>query len=277
MYFFSLLTVLIVCLLIRWSVPMWRGCERRPLAYYSNEVYCLMVTSNTAHRRPYCRLSVRNFFEQSYPTKRLIIVNLSDSPILTEQERTDDRVLEVRVKRNGLSLGAIRNVSLEFVPPHAWWTLWDDDDWRSRDYLERLRSWSQGYDFLMIQNRIEYNTTNGFAYVLTLRSGLMSFFAKRLPELRYDDLDRKEDVLVKRTAEATLRCKAIDNPAEMYIRMVHGMNTSPYVNNSKDTLRDTSHHKEYFERSLSEQESLYMRKILSSKYKHVAPLRGPLR
>lgn len=231
-------------------------------------VYCLMVTSNDSHRRPFCKASVRNFNEQTYAQKRLIILNLSDTSILSDS--TDD-ILEVFVERNGLSLGELRNMSLELVPPNAWWTLWDDDDWRCSDYLARFVEWSKGYDFLMIQNRIEYNTQTKFAYVLTLRTGLMSFFSKRHPLLRYEHVNTKEDVVVKETALRTLKTRIVDNPSEMYVRMVHGKNTSPYANAQKNSVRETQGHKVYFERELRKEERAYLRKILSTNYKHVHP------
>jgi hypothetical protein len=227
-----------------------------------------MVTSNDPHRRPFCKLSIRNFKEQSHPHKRLIVLNLSNVPIVSKADSTNDSILEVFVKQNDMTLGEIRNLSLELVPPNAWWTLWDDDDWRSSDYISQLVRWSHGYDFVMIQNRIEYNITNGFAYALTLRSGLMSFFSRRHPLLRYEHVNTKEDVMVKQTALQQFKTRVVNNPSEMYIRMIHGKNTSPFVDASKNTVRDTRSHKVYFERELRGGERAYLRKILSTKYKH---------
>jgi len=276
MYFFWIITLIVFCVLIllRFVGARMRNVEVKKIlleeqSYTPHEVYCLMVTSNDEHRRPYCKVSVQNFLEQTYSRKHLIIVNLSEDPILSKDQRKDDRLLEVFVKRNDLSLGAIRNISLELVPPNAWWTLWDDDDWRIDTYLQKFVDWSKGYDFVMIQNRIEFNTLNGYNYVLTLRSGLMSFFAKRIPNLRYENLNTKEDVLVKTTALNQLRCNIVDNAPTLYVRMIHTTNTSPYANSSKKSLKDTSKHKDYFERNLQTNEWHYLDKILSTKYKYV--------
>lgn len=276
MYFFWIIILIVFGAIIGVRLT---GAKRRTLevkkllldeqSYIPHEVYCLMVTSNDEHRKPYGRVSVQNFLEQTYSRKHLVIVNLSEDPILSKEQRGDDRLLEVFVKRNGLSLGTIRNISLELVPPNAWWTLWDDDDWRIDSYLQKLVDWSKGYDFVMIQNRIEFNTLNGYNYVLTLRSGLMSFFAKRIPALRYENLNTKEDVLIKSTALKELRCNIVDNAPTLYLRMIHNTNTSPYVNLSKNSLRDTSKHKDYFERDLQTNEWNYLDKILSTKYKYV--------
>lgn len=259
--------LVILCLLICLSnIPLHR------LPSFSSEtdrnVYCLMVTSNDPHRRPFCKLSIRNFKEQSHPHKRLIVMNLSDVPIVSKVDSADDSILEVFLKQNNLTLGEIRNLSLELVPPNAWWTLWDDDDWRSSDYISQLVSWSHGYDFVMIQNRIEYNITNGFAYTLTLRTGLMSFFSRRHPLLRYEHVNTKEDVIVKQTALRHFKTRVVNNPSHMYIRLIHGKNTSPFVDARKNTVRDTRSHKVYFERELRDGERAYLRKILSTKYKH---------
>ena len=267
MFLFSIFLILIsLCIIFRHLSRRLIKPNNSFEASHGNTVYCLMVTSNDSHRRPFCKASVRNFDQQLYREKRLIIINLSNTSILTDSR---DDILEVFVKRNGLSLGELRNMSLEMVPPNAWWTLWDDDDWRSTDYLSRLMDWSKGYDFLMIQNRIEYNTKTNFAYALTLRSGLMSFFSKKHPLLRYEHVNTKEDVIVKETALRSLKTRIVDNPSEMYIRMVHGKNTSPYVNAKKQSVRDTQRNKVYFERDLKKQEGEYLRKILSTNYKHV--------
>jgi hypothetical protein len=275
MYFFWIIVLIVFgAIIVRFRGARTRSLEVQKLlldeqSYKPHEVYCLMVTSNDEHRSPYCRVSVQNFLEQTYSRKHLVIVNLSEDPILSKEQRGDDRLLEVFFERNGLSLGAIRNISLELVPPNAWWTLWDDDDWRIDSYLQRLVDWSKGFDFVMIQNRIEFNTLNGYSYVLTLRSGLMSFFAKRIPTLRYEDLNTKEDVLVKNTALKELRCNIVDNAPALYVRMIHTTNTSPYANPSKKSLKDTSKNKNYFERNLRTDEWAYLDKILSAKYKYV--------
>mgnify|MGYP001248267730 CR=1 FL=1 len=49
--------------------------------------------------------------------------------------KDDDRILEVFIDNEEIKLGTLRNIALQFVPPNAIWTTWDDDDWRHPNYI----------------------------------------------------------------------------------------------------------------------------------------------
>ena len=220
-------------------------------------VYCLMITGYSPARLPYARASVRNFLDQSYPNKHLVVVNQSaDGVVLTEDENTRDNMIEFFVDIREKTLGELRNISLQFVPPDAVWTTWDDDDWRAPEYLHTMVDAMQkrGTDFLMFMHRVEYNRTNGHAFRLTLRSGLMTFFARQHPALRYAHVDTSEDRSLKEYARAHLNPRVLDNDPKLYVRLIHDDNTSVYVDQHRARIRDTSKNKDFFENELDDSE-----------------------
>ena len=231
-------------------------------------MYCLMVTGHKPSRIPYAKKSVHNFLNQTYENKHLVVLNQGADAVLSDDEHLRDNMLEVFVDNRGKTLGEIRNMSLQFVPPNAIWTTWDDDDWRAPVYLATMERTMRdnGSDFLMFQNRVEYNLLNGFAFRLTLRSGLMTFFARNRPDLQYAHSATSEDRPLKDYARRHLKTHLMDNDPKLYVRLVHGDNTSVYVDKHKHLLRDTTKNKDFFEQALSDEEKAFVSNIISGYY-----------
>lgn len=233
----------------------------------STPVYCLMVTGYSDKRRPFALRSISNFREQRYQNKHLIVLNQSKRKLLN-REHDFENILEFYVDNEGKTLGNLRNISLQFVPPNAIWTTWDDDDWRHSAYLSIMmrEMRTTGTEFLMPRNRIEYNLVNKFAYKSTLKTGFMTFFSKYNENLRYADVSTSEDANVKEYALKNLRYATYDNDAALYIRFVHDDNTSVYVDGKKQDVRDTSRNKVYFETKLNKKERDFVNNIISKYY-----------
>jgi hypothetical protein len=232
----------------------------------SKHVYCLMVTGYSDKRKPFALQSISNFNEQKYQNKRLIIINQSKEKLI---KKNDENILEVYIDNENKTLGNIRNISLQFVPPDAIWTTWDDDDWRHPMYLSTMMKamYDDNLDFLMLANRIEYNMNNKFSFKSSLKTGFMHFFSKYNENLQYDDVQTSEDVTVKQYAIDNLKYKALDNDSRLYIRFVHGDNTSVYVNENKDYIKDTSRNQIYFENKLNKKERSFVNNIIFKYYK----------
>jgi hypothetical protein len=223
-----------------------------------------MITGYQEDRKPFASVSVQNFHEQSYQNKHLIIFNQSKTSVV-DGER--DNVLELFI--DTMVLGKLRNMALEFVPPNAIWTSWDDDDYRHPSYLETFMTiftQNNTIDFLLFQNRLEYNFKTKFAFKMTLKSGFMTFFSKRINRLKYDEISSMEDVIVKKTALENYNYVVINNDPRLYLRFTHGSNTSKYVNPNKNSLKDTREHKDYFEKDVNSTERKYIAEILSNYY-----------
>lgn len=241
-----------------------RACRSRQPR--DTKVHCLMVTRNLPKRRAYIDASLRNFHDQTLARKHLVIVNQSDTPV---SSAPSDAVTEIMLPSDHtLSLGQVRNLSLEFVPIGALWTTWDDDDWRHETYLEKLvDALLEGrLDVVTIGDRLEYNAMTRFAHVATLTTGFMTFLATNHPRLRYGNADTLEDVPLKKYATSRLRFQTLRLSPTMYLRFSHGDNTSPYVNRRKRGLQDTHRNVSYFERSLTRGERAYLSDTLRAQY-----------
>lgn len=219
-------------------------------------VYCVMVTHDV--REQYMLHSVQNFKEQDYTNKRLIIVSETriQHPLLN-----DPRILQVPVQRKGsnVSLGKLRNIAFELIPERALFTVWDDDDIRSTDYISTLKSNLGDNDFLMFSKRIEYNSNTNFAWIMELKPGFVLFFGRKLDMIKYDNVNVNEDVHLRHVIKTRYKSKVIDNDPKLYIRISHDNNTSRLVNNRKTNLKDTASNRLYFEHQISEADQEYTR------------------
>ncbi len=230
-------------------------------------VYCLMVTGYNDKRRDFARVSIQNFKEQTYKNKHLIILNQSKNKLIKNDEK--ENILEMYIDNTDKTLGELRNISLQFVPPNAIWTTWDDDDWRHPIYISRMinEMRKRNTDFLMFTNRLEYNLNNQFAFRMSLQSGLMTFFSKYNQNIQYEHKSTSEDVKVKSYAINELKTHIYDNDAKMYIRLIHDNNTSVFVEPDKSDVKNTKNNKMYFENKLNKKEKSFIDNIISKYYK----------
>jgi hypothetical protein len=203
-------------------------------------INCLMITGKTDQRIEYARHALQNFQEQTYPYKRLVILNHNTIHRVLESTWTSwpQDVYEFMIDKDAesLTLGSLRNISLELVGHDDLWTVWDDDDWRSSSYLSTLyeaMSPLKGDVCVAFQNRMEYNVNTGFVWRSKLRSGFPHVLAKFDRRVRYLDKDTMEDLNLITDYAKYGRVVIIDNDPSMYIRLVHGTNTSSYVNPHK--------------------------------------------
>jgi hypothetical protein len=209
---------------------------------HTTPIYCLMITGKDDRRRRFASTSVTNFKLQSYTNKYLIIVNEGSTSCLNDEQNNDDSILELHVQKS--SLGELRNIALSLVPHNAIWTTWDDDDWRSTDYLLILKRMLQKHDkkYLMFCNRLDHNLLTNFTYRVNIPTGTYIFFAYKDPHILYDHLDTKEDIVVKRhfidNKESLVMFE--NNDPKIYVRFIHDNNTSLFVDKNKRSVSSNS-------------------------------------
>ena len=203
-------------------------------------IYALMITGKDDKRIGFAKKAVMNFDNQDYPNKKLIIVNHHPDPQMKVLSEEKNDCLEIRMKKE--SLGHLRNVSLEFVPMNAYWTIWDDDDWRPKDYLSTLfrMIFEKQVDGVTYTTRYEHNLKTGFSWKMTSMKGYPTILCKQNPLIRYKDVDTMEDVdLIDDIRKIGLKVFIYHNAdrPDLYVRLVHGNNSSLYINHLKTNVR----------------------------------------
>ena len=207
------------------------------------QVYAIMVTGKTNERMRFARMAIQNFKDQTYPNKKLIILNHHPSHVLVHAP--DPNILEVRIDKTPmLTLGGLRNMALNMVPIDALWTPWDDDDLRAPHFLAYLVKHLRHEDYAVsFANRLEVNLTNGFVWGVTLRGqGTVHILSRAYDRrINYLDKDTMEDVnLYKDITRYGHTIRVItDNDPALYVRTVHGDNTSLYVDKDKSVVKYT--------------------------------------
>lgn len=228
-------------------------------------VYGIMITGKDDDRIAIASVSCRNFFEQDYTgTKRLIIINHHTSSV---QAHSNKDVVQIFVDRKKNSLGAMRNIALELVPTNALWTTWDDDDYRSPDYLWKLYRCMNNNNAAAATfiNRYEFNSNTDTAWRMTLQSGFVTMLCKKIPGYYYLNKDSLEDINLKDFYSRQSGGIAIykNKPDElMYIRLIHKNNTSLYVEPNKVAPANTSSKSDYMESHITEQEKQYISQLM---------------
>jgi hypothetical protein len=205
-------------------------------------IYCIMSTGKSKQRIHFAKVAVTNFLRQTVQNKYLIIVNESRHHRVLNSDQHHPNIIEL-FNVNKFTLGGKKNFALELVPFGSIWTTWDDDDWRSDDYLaimtEQLLQ-HPNKKFLMFVNRLEHNLNTDFTWRFSLLNGTYIFFCFKLPEplLQFDDLNNKEDVAIKKYLLAHPdQVHLYDNERfDVYIRFSHLENTSSFVDKTKKHL-----------------------------------------
>ena len=230
----------------------------------SETIYCVMVTGKV-YRTKFAEVSIKNFKQQTHQDKKLIIIN-EGKKITTSP---DSDILEICIsnrKKKGMTLGDMRNLAFEFIPEGALWTLWDDDDWRSDDYLSYLYGRLGNNDYVFFTKRIEHNLNTNFTWVMELKSGFVIMFGRKNWRLKYDNVEYNEDILLKKMIKEQMKYIIIDNNPMIYIRFVHNTNTSVIANKKKYEIKDTRDNKLYFEYDATRDIVDYVKLVITKNY-----------
>lgn len=208
-------------------------------------IYGIMITGKDTERINLARLSVTNFLEQKCNNSlHLIIIN--HHPHLKVMQYHHPNVIEIKLVKNDITLGEMRNIALSFIKKGELWTTWDDDDYRPIDYIKTL------YDIMIKQNvsavtftdRYDFNANNNFIWRTHLSAGFVTILARK-NNFSYLNLNSMEDVKIR---EAYPDLYIYDNKDKlMYLRLVHKNNTSIYVDPTKKDIKvtNTEDYKEY--------------------------------
>lgn len=195
-------------------------------------ITCVMITANRAEL---ARAAIANFREQTHRHKHLLVINHGAGADIADPGSMFN-VTEVRVDKGALTLGDLRNMALELVPYNGLFCVWDDDDHRAPGFLGTLYGAmvDADADAVCFSHRLEYNMATRFAWRTFLRPGFVHVLARKDHRVRYLSKDSMEDVELLATMRAVYRVHTlVDNDPRMYVRLVHGANTSEYVDAGK--------------------------------------------
>lgn len=265
-------TAMFLLLIVYFSLIVSRSPPPEPFKEKKDgdeTIYCVMVTKHD--RREFMLHSVRNFKEQDYQNKRLVIISESKE---VHPTLNDERILQMPVSRgSGVTLGALRNIAFSAIPERALFTVWDDDDVRSTDYLSTLKGELGKNDFIMFTKRIEYNMNTDFSFVMELKPGFVLYFGRKYKDIEYEDVNVNEDVQLRETIKAKYKTKVFENDPKLYIRVVHSDNTSLLVNEGKKKVRDTGSNSMYFEHEINQDDVEYTRERIAGMNSYINQIR----
>ena len=185
-------------------------------------IYAFMITGKDPVRLPLAQMAVNSFAQQSYPNKKLVIVD--DGGFEFDLDGLDAE--HVRVER-GMTLGELRNVSLDAVPDGAVWVQWDDDDWRDPTCIAEQYDQLGDAGAVVLKNQIQFLVRAGRSWVVTRKSGIEGTIMARKNHVRYPPMKRSEDSVFRDRMKRAVKWRVWDNPAWQYIRLIHGANTWP--------------------------------------------------
>jgi len=203
-------------------------------------VYAIMITGKNTDRIKFARTAVKNFENQDYLKKKLIIINHHPT-LKVLNDNKNNSIVEITVEKTDTTLGDLRNMALELVPMDATWTPWDDDDLRSHDFLRTMIKHLSPKDYAVtFCNRFEINMKNGYVWGVSLKQkGTVHLVSRAFDKrIKYLSKDSMEDVQLIDDIHLNGHTihKIEDNDPKMYIRTVHGDNTSLYVDPHKHDI-----------------------------------------
>jgi glycosyltransferase involved in cell wall biosynthesis len=190
----------------------------------SETIYALMITGKDAYHHKLALKSIRSFKEQTYKNKVLIIVNDGE---FTYANPEISNIKEIKVPKQN-TLGDLRNISLEAIPEGAVWIQWDDDDWhhptRMAEQYQFMKKNNLGAVCLVQQ--LQYSSKLNSAWIMHSYEGIAgTMVARSNKNVRYSSKIRGEDTDFFYSTRKNMKLGAMNNPPELYVRLIHGNNT----------------------------------------------------
>lgn len=191
-------------------------------------VHAMMITGKCPERIPMARVAAECFLRQTYPDRRLLIVNHGDEPLRVQvRQNPGDRYVgcdEVMVTRRELpTLGDLRNRALDLCLSGLVCT-WDDDDWMADDYMATMVSAYRLGCIVLMRRQLRHDLEANTSFIKQATDGHCGqvLYAAGT-RYRYPSLDRHEDSVFAEQF-GVRRILLVNDPA-IYVRIFHGHNT----------------------------------------------------
>lgn len=189
-------------------------------------ISCLCVTKNSAE---FLNRAVTCFKAQTYPNKELIIVYKSDqAETKSFLSGIKDKNIHSFDAETGLSLGQLRNISIDHCNGQ-YFCQWDDDDWyHSERLMAQFNALRENYHpVCMLTNLLMYDESHQQAYLSGFRLWEGSIMCRKdllTDRIRYPSITGKEDSVFAGELLSYSRVYPLVS-ASLYIYIYHGGNT----------------------------------------------------
>jgi len=191
----------------------------------------VLVTGKTPERYPLARKSVDAWLSQDYPGPRgLIVINDHPSTYLFENASTPKDVVEVK-PHDRLSLGKLRNLGIQAAAGYADYLIqWDDDDYSAPSRLRYQVENTPAGAASIFRYEIHCDLITGEAFANDGKQIRCGGFPGTMlwpvsAEARFQDKGKAEDTEFVLALKKELPVKVLENPAKLYTRLYHGLNT----------------------------------------------------
>jgi glycosyltransferase involved in cell wall biosynthesis len=195
-----------------------------PFSDEGEPVTALMVTGKDPDHAGLARNSVLSFLAQTHPNRRLVIVN--DGAYRFDVAGVPEgRVVQLNLAERR-TLGELRNLSLEEVPPDGVWVQWDDD-WHHPNLLadQYARLVESDAEACFLEYQVKYAFSRNAGWLDGCDWGFAgSIMARRKEGVLYEFLKLGEDSGFQDIYRGRYRCVVWDNPPHYYLRFIHGYN-----------------------------------------------------
>ncbi len=188
----------------------------------SEKIYAIMITGKDDFHFNLALCSIESFLQQTYPNKKLIIINDGNYNFDHIQ---DERIQEIHLDEKRV-LGELRNIGLDAIPENAVWTVWDDDDWHHPKLMEKQYKQlvMKKANVCSLNNQVQYSFLRNNAWV---KCGDIfgNIMCRNKSDIRYPHVKKSEDVYFLEEYRNKYGGIIWDNPPHYYLRFIHGYNT----------------------------------------------------
>jgi hypothetical protein len=249
-------------------------------------VTAVMITGKHPDRYWLAERAVRSFQEQVGGDCRLLVVNDGDRRLFPEQPPDNIREIFLTDKDKSWTLGDLRNLALDHLPPNHWCIQWDDDDWY---HPERIwRQWQEAQLFsgkerslwtpadppvaVTLRYQVRASLTNYCAFLVdykdrgeksATRWGIPgSILHSPVPATwRYESVGKHEDSrFLKQFGVDRVRVLDNEDLPELYIRLHHVHSTW----SGEHVMKQFAHRRSVW--GLPPRTASYVRQVLTREY-----------
>ena len=222
-------------------------------------ITAVMVTGKGIARLPLARAAIASFLAQTYPAKKLLIINDGDYSVLDPAVNYES-VEEFRVDGKR-PLGELRNIGIR-ESTDDWIMQWDDDDFSHPERMTYQAGYMRDKHAIILRWQLRYSLTNDSAFLMKwgypANPGIPGtvLFHKDTSKL-YQAVGKKEDEYFLndhyKSRTTVLHNSPESGRAHYYLRLQHKHNTwdarhimGNYVNTEYHGRRDLGELEEQF-------------------------------